>query len=36
MRECKQLKHALGVPPEPKKTKSGNNDDQNSSCRYDT
>jgi hypothetical protein len=25
MRECEQLKHALGVPPEPKKTKSGNN-----------
>ena len=35
MRECEQLKRALGVPPEPKKTKSGNNDDQNSSRRYD-
>jgi hypothetical protein len=35
MRECEQLKRALGVPPEPKKTKSGNNDDQNSGHRYD-
>jgi hypothetical protein len=35
MRECEQLKRALGVPPDPKKTKSGNNDDQNSSRRYD-
>jgi hypothetical protein len=35
MRKCEQLKRALVVPPEPKKTKSGSNDDQNSSCRYD-
>jgi hypothetical protein len=34
MRECEQLKHALGLPQEPKKSKSGNNDDQNSSRRY--
>jgi hypothetical protein len=34
MRKCEQLKRALGVPPEPKKTKSGNNDDQNISRRY--
>jgi hypothetical protein len=27
MRECEQLKGALGVPPEPKKAKSDNNDD---------
>jgi hypothetical protein len=35
MRECEQLKRALGVPSKPKKTMSGNNDDRNSSCRYD-
>jgi hypothetical protein len=35
MRECEQLKRALRVPPEPKKIKSGNNDDQNSSRHYD-
>jgi hypothetical protein len=29
MRECKQLKRALGVPSESKKAKSDNNDDQN-------
>jgi hypothetical protein len=29
MRVCEQLKRALGIPPEPKKTKSGNNDDNN-------
>jgi hypothetical protein len=29
MRECEQLKRALGVPSESKKTKSSNNDDQN-------
>jgi hypothetical protein len=29
MRECEQLKRALGVPSESKKTKSNNNDDQN-------
>jgi hypothetical protein len=27
MRECEQLKRALGIPQEPKKTKSGNNND---------
>jgi hypothetical protein len=35
MRECEQLKRALGVPSEPKKTNSGNNDEQNSSRHYD-
>jgi hypothetical protein len=35
MRECEQLKRALGVPLEPKKAKSDNNDDQNSNHRYD-
>jgi hypothetical protein len=35
MRDCEQLMHALGVPPEAKKTKSGNSNDQNSSRRYD-
>jgi hypothetical protein len=35
MRECKQLKCSLGIPLEPKKTKSGNNDNQNNGCRYD-
>jgi hypothetical protein len=35
MRECEQLKRTLGVPPEPKKTKSGNNDNQNSSRHFD-
>jgi chromodomain-helicase-DNA-binding protein 1 len=35
IRECEQLKHALGAPPKPMKTKGGNNDDQNSSRRYD-
>jgi hypothetical protein len=35
MRECEQLKRALGVPPEPKKTKSGNNDEQNNYRHYD-
>jgi hypothetical protein len=34
MRECEQLKRALGVPPETKKTNCGNNDDQNNSRRY--
>jgi hypothetical protein len=31
MRECEQLKHALGVPYTSKKTRSNNNDDRNSS-----
>jgi hypothetical protein len=35
MRECEQLKHALGVPSESKKAKSDNNDDQNGNRRYD-
>jgi hypothetical protein len=34
MKECEQLKHALGVPSESKKAKSDNNDDQNSNRRY--
>jgi hypothetical protein len=35
MRECEQLKHALGVPSDSKKTKSSNNDDQNGDYRFD-
>jgi hypothetical protein len=35
MRECEQLKRALGVPFESKKAKSDNNDDQNDNRRYD-
>jgi hypothetical protein len=35
MRECEQLKRALGVPSESKKAKSDNNDDQNGNRRYD-
>jgi hypothetical protein len=35
MRECEQLKHALGVPSNSKKTKSSNNDDQNGDQRFD-
>jgi hypothetical protein len=35
MRECEQLKRALGVPSDSKKTKSINNDDQNGDQRFD-
>jgi hypothetical protein len=35
MRECEQLKRALGVPSESKKTKSSNNDDRNGDQRFD-
>jgi hypothetical protein len=35
MRECEQLKHALGVPSESKKAKSSNNDNQNGDRHYD-
>jgi hypothetical protein len=35
MRECEQLKRALGVPFESKKAKSDNNDDQNGNRCYD-
>jgi hypothetical protein len=35
MRECEQLKRALGVPTESKKTKSSNNDDRNGDQRFD-
>jgi hypothetical protein len=35
MRECEQLKRALGVPSDSKKTKSSNNDDQNGDQRFD-
>jgi hypothetical protein len=35
MRECKQLKRALGVPSESKKTKSTNNDDWNGDQCFD-
>jgi hypothetical protein len=35
MWECEQLKCALGVPSESKKTKSDNNDDQNGNHHYD-
>jgi hypothetical protein len=35
MRECEQLKRALGVPSESKKDKSDNNDDQNGNRCYD-
>jgi hypothetical protein len=28
MRDCEELKRAIGVPPEPKKTKSGNSGDR--------
>jgi hypothetical protein len=35
MRECEQLKRALGVPFESKKTKSSNNDDQNGDQCFD-
>jgi hypothetical protein len=35
MRECEQLKRALGVPFESTKAKSNNNDDQNSVRHYD-
>jgi hypothetical protein len=35
MRECEQLKRALGVPSDSKKTKSNNNDDLNSGQRFD-
>jgi hypothetical protein len=35
MRECEQLKRALGVPSESKKAKSDNNDDQKGNRHYD-
>jgi hypothetical protein len=35
MRECEQLKRALGVPFDSKKTKSSNNDDRNSDQCFD-
>jgi hypothetical protein len=35
MRECEQLKRALGVPSDSKKTKSSNNDNQNGDHRFD-
>jgi hypothetical protein len=35
MRECEQLKRALKVPSDSKKTKSSNNDNQNSYQRFD-
>jgi hypothetical protein len=35
MRECEQLKRALGVPLKYKKAKSDDNDDQNGNCHYD-
>jgi hypothetical protein len=35
MRECEQLKRALGVPSDSKKTKSSNNDDRNGDQRFD-
>jgi hypothetical protein len=35
MRECKQLKRAIGVPSDSKKTKSSNNDDQNADQHFD-
>jgi hypothetical protein len=35
MRECEQLKRALGVPSESRKVKSNNNDDHNDDRRYD-
>jgi hypothetical protein len=35
MRECEQLKRALGVPSDYKKTKSSNNDDRNGDQRFD-
>jgi hypothetical protein len=34
MRECEQLKRALGIHLESKKAKSDNNDDQNRNRRY--
>jgi hypothetical protein len=35
MRECKQLKRALGVPSTSKKTRSNNNDDRSGGQRFD-
>jgi hypothetical protein len=35
MRECEQLKRALGVPSTSKKTRSNNNDDRNGGQRFD-
>jgi hypothetical protein len=35
MRECEQLKRALGIPSESKKAKSDNKDDQNDNHRHD-
>jgi hypothetical protein len=35
MRECEQLKHALGVPSTYKRTRSSNNGDRNGGQRFD-
>jgi hypothetical protein len=35
MRECEQLKRALGVTSTPKRTRSNNNDDRNGGQRFD-
>jgi hypothetical protein len=35
MRECEQLKHALGAPPTSKKTRRNNNNDRDGDQRYD-
>jgi hypothetical protein len=35
MRECEEIKSALEVPPEPKKARRDNNDNQNYNHRYD-
>jgi hypothetical protein len=35
MRECEQLKHALGIPSDSKKNKSSNNNDQNIDQHFD-
>jgi hypothetical protein len=35
MRECEQLKHALGVPYTYKRTRTSNNDDRNGGQRFD-
>jgi hypothetical protein len=35
MRECEQLKRALGVPSKSKKAKINNDDDHNGDCSYD-
>jgi hypothetical protein len=35
VRDCEQLKRALGVPSDSKKTKSNNNDDRNGGMCFD-